>query len=421
MDTLKNAESLKVHVIMPTRSRPVQAVQRLRALHEMAYRKNTTIEIVCDLDDPSVTPSWIRTCEGYGALITCGNHRNKVAAFNGFKHRDWDVVVATSDDMEPCVAGYDHVIASVMAQNFPSTDGAIHFHDVLRGADLCTLSVMGRRLFERFGFIYNPVYLSLYCDTEFTELTHAMRVLHYDRRVLFRHEHHSSGASAFDDLYRRNDAMGGVDADTYYRRLQTPVLHAQWPFGHKCWLSVLILSTHSRLGYLDRLLTKLHSITRPYGLEIEILTNIDGGEQTIGKKRQDLLMRAQGHYVVFMDDDDLVHDVYFDRIMPAITTMQYDVVGFRGIYTLDGQNPCVFEHSIKHDKWWDEQKDGRTIYYRCPNHLNPVRRELALKAGYPQVNRGEDRDYSYALRPLLKSEHMVEEPPLYYYLERSIK
>ncbi len=70
----------------------------------------------------------------------------------------------------------------------------------------------------------------------------------------------------------------------------------------------------------------------------------------------------------------------------------------------------IFKHSIKYSQWFE--KEG--IYYRCPNHLNVVKREIALKVGFPLIDRGEDRDYSYRLYEHLKTEAEIE-GTIYFY------
>jgi hypothetical protein len=40
-------------------------------------------------------------------------------------------------------------------------------------------------------------------------------------------------------------------------------------------------------------------------------------------------------------------------------------------------------------------------------HLNPVKRELAIKVGFPDTSSGEDRKYGEDLRPLIKTEYRI--------------
>jgi len=70
-----------------------------------------------------------------------------------------------------------------------------------------------------------------------------------------------------------------------------------------------------------------------------------------------------------------------------------------------------FIHSIEYDRWYE--KDG--VYFRCPNHLNAIRRELVLRVGFLEKNRGEDHDFSIRIQPLLKTEIKIE-GVIYYYL-----
>jgi hypothetical protein len=72
-----------------------------------------------------------------------------------------------------------------------------------------------------------------------------------------------------------------------------------------------------------------------------------------------------------------------------------------------------FEHSIDYDKW--EKKDN--VYLRYPNHLNTVKRELALQVGFKDMGHGEDKDYSDRLKPLLKTEAKIE-GVIYHYMMR---
>lgn len=55
------------------------------------------------------------------------------------------------------------------------------------------------------------------------------------------------------------------------------------------------------------------------------------------------------------------------------------------------------------------------VYYRNPNHLNPVKKELAIQVPYKEINFGEDKDYSERLFPLLKTEVYIS-GIIYYYL-----
>ena len=183
--------------------------------------------------------------------------------------------------------------------------------------------------------------------------------------------------------------------------------------------SILICSLEDRKNFLERLLANLNLQLKD---NVEILTLIDNREKTIGQKRNELLVQAQGEYIAFIDDDDLVSDNYIELILEAIKTKP-DVVGMHLLMTVDGANTEKTYHSLKYRSWYheaDPTNPGKLRYFRNPNHLNPVKREYALQVRFPEINNGEDRKYSEELLPFLHTEVYIEQP-IYFYLYRSHK
>lgn len=176
-------------------------------------------------------------------------------------------------------------------------------------------------------------------------------------------------------------------------------------------LSILICTIPEREAFLNRLLNILTEQNGDY----ELLIN--GSNQSIGAKRNFLLAEASGEYVAFIDDDDTVSEHYISHLMDGINK-GVDCCSLTGIITDDGKNPRKFIHSDKYDSWFE--KDN--IYYRCVNHLNCIKKSIALQIGFPEKNRGEDHDYSMKLKKsgLIKTEHEIK-PVIYYYEFRSRK
>lgn len=172
-------------------------------------------------------------------------------------------------------------------------------------------------------------------------------------------------------------------------------------------LSILICSLDKREDKLKRLMDVLQSQVND---DVEIIVKSDSGQMEIGKKRNILLEESTGEYISFVDDDDLVSDDYVKKIIEA-TVLKPDCCGLQGIITFQGKSPRMFIHSLKYKEWFEQNN----IYYRCPNHLNPVKREIALQVKFPEVNFGEDKDYSIRLLPLLKEEIFIP-GVIYHYL-----
>jgi len=182
-------------------------------------------------------------------------------------------------------------------------------------------------------------------------------------------------------------------------------------------LSILICSVKGREKLLQNLVGILEEQTTD---DVEILVEVDNKEITIGAKRNILLRRARGDYVVFVDDDDMVSNDYISKILKAIETSP-DCCAIEG--EIDHikrirkgkrfhQYRCKqkFIHSIQYNKWYE----GDNMYYRCPNHLNPIKRELAGQVMFPEKSQGEDKDFSMSILSLLKTEVYIK-GIIYYY------
>lgn len=145
-----------------------------------------------------------------------------------------------------------------------------------------------------------------------------------------------------------------------------------------------------------------------YNPPVEILVDASM-DYNIGVKRNKLLERATGKYIVFVDDDDEVAPNYLKQLCLA-TIMDVDCIGISGLITTDGRNQRQWRISKEYGSWYE--RNG--VYYRTPNHISPVKRELALQAGFPEIAFGEDAEYSRRLLPLLKTEVIIP-GNLYFY------
>lgn len=143
---------------------------------------------------------------------------------------------------------------------------------------------------------------------------------------------------------------------------------------------------------------------------VEVLGNPDNGEKTIGQKRNELLQMAKGEYVVFVDDDDMLSPFYVAGILLALKDNP-DCCGIEGMICDKAIGIRKFVHSVTIKEWIEKDE----VYYRSPNHLNPIKRELALQAKFPEISYGEDHDYSKQIQSLLKTEVYIKGPMYFYY------
>lgn len=151
---------------------------------------------------------------------------------------------------------------------------------------------------------------------------------------------------------------------------------------------------------------------------VEVLyDNRPKGSVTIGQKRNDLLEKADGEWVVFVDDDDSIPGHYVDRVCKALLAYSPDCVGYKIACTfkdIQGKfvRSAIAKVSRVYEDWY-ENKDGFD-YAQMIYHKNPVRKALAMQVKFPDQSFAEDYDYAKRLKPLLKTEAFIDDY-LYYY------
>lgn len=139
----------------------------------------------------------------------------------------------------------------------------------------------------------------------------------------------------------------------------------------------------------------------------------------VGENREVMRRAARGEYISFIDDDDLVSPRYVERILPLLDGVDY--IGFNLEQRLDGRTAGVHYRSLRYRPPCAIPPGGLFGHYADLSHLNPMRRELALRvpmSGWP----ADDVRWAEELRKLniVRTEHYVDET-LYYYLTRSRK
>lgn len=158
-------------------------------------------------------------------------------------------------------------------------------------------------------------------------------------------------------------------------------------------LDILICTLDSRLEQFERLRDKLQrQITASIDLhnQVRVLSECDDGKLSIGAKRNILLSRARAEFVCFVDDDDDVTDEYVPLLLEALSSRDVDCVGIVGEIMHPLNHWRQFVHSLEFKGYAEEP----SRYTRPPNHLNPIRRYIAVKYAFREVSHGEDTDYA---------------------------
>ena len=207
-------------VKFPTRSRPEKFLDVLGKYVSMSTTGNVRYLITIDANDELTNKQEvINRAKGFGGVtVVIGNSRDKIHACN----RDmefapmWDVLVLASDDMVPVKRGWDVLIQTAFNIYFPDTDGVIHFSD--GHTPLNTQCILGRKYFQRFGYIYNPAYRSLWCDNEFQQVSWTLDKCVFINETIIEHQHYSNGYGDKDALLMHTERFYELDRRTYEKR-----------------------------------------------------------------------------------------------------------------------------------------------------------------------------------------------------------
>lgn len=212
---------MKLLIKYPTRQRPEPFKHALKTYKEfLSGNHEVKFVITADHDDMTMNNQEMQDyMTAQNVEFHYGNSKSKIEAVNAnMEGQEFDVLLLASDDMLPKVKGYDNIIMAKMIEHFPNLDGCLHFNDGRKGRKLNTLSIMGKKLYDRFGYIYHPIYKSLYADNEFQDQTEAWGKAVYIDQVIIAHEWTGIFGGQQDDLFKRNDLPWKEDKTNYFKR-----------------------------------------------------------------------------------------------------------------------------------------------------------------------------------------------------------
>lgn len=210
-----------------SRGRPEQLLKTIAKYIELA---NNTYDMVWlftfDADDNACNnidfTDSIYKIISKNLYVVFGNSQNKIHAINRdvdkFKPH-WDILLNISDDQIPIVKGYDDFIRNAMPEDL---DASLWYSDGHQNR-INTQEIIGRKYYERFNYIYNPIYKSFFADNEASEVGLRLGKLKYYPTCLIRHYHpqwDNSGLIKMDELYNANQKYWNEDTETFKKRKQ---------------------------------------------------------------------------------------------------------------------------------------------------------------------------------------------------------
>jgi hypothetical protein len=157
-------------------------------------------------------------------VVKFGKSRNKIDAINRdvneFKERfDFDILVNFSDDMQFIVQSFDKTIRDKFYIAYPNLDGNIYFNDGFVGDAISTMSIIGRKYYDKFNYIYHPSYHSLWCDNEYTMVAKKEKKIVYFDEKIYIHNHPANVGGFIDTQLMKTESFNEIDRENFNKRL----------------------------------------------------------------------------------------------------------------------------------------------------------------------------------------------------------
>jgi glycosyltransferase involved in cell wall biosynthesis len=178
-------------------------------------------------------------------------------------------------------------------------------------------------------------------------------------------------------------------------------------------LSILIPSLYERSSISHKLINNL--LEQIGEKPVELLTFSDNVKRSIGEKRNNMLDLANGEYIVFVDDDDMVSSDFVDEILKAIENNNVDVINYKVLYSYNDNNHKEVLYSKENSHGEDS-----SYYYRRPNHLM-VHKKDNIKERFKPVKFGEDDEWASRQVNFIKSEYNINKILYFYNYNSNIK
>lgn len=207
---------MKLTYSFPSRNRPVKFFAALDNIRSMSASDNYEVIAKLDVDDIKFTDRFKQRLEQYPEVIVkWGRSKSKVHAVNrDLEGMTGEILLCHSDDMVFIRKGFDDFVR----EQFNKFDGLLHLPDGYAGARVCTYSIMHVNYYKRFGYIYNPAYVSLWCDNEATVVAKMLNKYKYVNEQYFQHEHPVLGHVPKDEMYMRDGRYYREEQITYKKR-----------------------------------------------------------------------------------------------------------------------------------------------------------------------------------------------------------
>lgn len=228
---MKNPEwPFKILVNYATRGRRTRFFGGMDTIYSLADMPDHVFTIVvADEDDQEMNNEEVRgKLASYpNTKISYGKSSGKINAINRELNnlpkemKDWHILVNLSDDQRFVMPKWDMYLRIDVNALAPNLDIYLHYLDPDTKGALSTYLIAGRKYIDRFGFIYDPQFKSLFCDNLADNCAKALGKYHFNSLQLIHHYNPSYGYKDFqpDEMYLEQQRVGWSEDQQTYNRI----------------------------------------------------------------------------------------------------------------------------------------------------------------------------------------------------------
>lgn len=212
-----------------TRGRVDRFFEGMETIYNLASQTDyIRVLITADEDDLTMNNDDIkeRISKYKNAHVIYGKSNNKIHAINRDfdiipdSHKNWNILANFSDDMRFTAPMWDDYIRVHFNSVFPETlDGYMAYLDPDTHGALSTMLIAGKPFIDRFGFIYDPQFVSLFCDNLVEDVARYLGKYHYTGFPIYKHLNPAYGHLPEDTMYRQQQDIGWDIDNKLYNKI----------------------------------------------------------------------------------------------------------------------------------------------------------------------------------------------------------
>lgn len=207
-----------ISLIHPSRGRPGKAYDVATKWLEQAGTTNIEYVLSIDEDDPYAHHYTVDNLPAIHAVMTKNPNSCVVEATNhGAAKSVGDLLLYLSDDFD-CFPNWGKTLEQIAARYqggfmIKADDGLQRFE-----AQVLTIPIMSRPLYQRLGYFFHPDYKSMWVDVDLFYTCDRLGAIKNHPEIKFQHNHYSIGKSKKDATNERSDAFWNQGKEILHRR-----------------------------------------------------------------------------------------------------------------------------------------------------------------------------------------------------------